>query len=97
MKRTIDLQLEDQAAGRGEAALNLELRSDDFSALDEDVFDGYVVMSPTSPGLDLFDLVDDVLTFDYPAEHAIAPSLGVGRRVVQEIVVLDVDKELAGG
>ena len=97
MKRTIYPQPEDQAAGHGESALILDSRSGDVDALDKHVLDGYVVMSPASPGLDLSDLVDDLLTFDDFAEYAVAPTLGVGRRVIQKIVVLDVDEELAGG
>src|SRR5207249_5244913 len=46
-------------------------------------------------GLDPLYFVDHVLAFDYLAEHAVAPTLGVRGRVVEETVVLDVDEELA--
>src|SRR5205823_2744186 len=46
-------------------------------------------------GLDLLDFVDNVPAFDDLAEHAVAPTLGVRGRVVEEAVVLDVDEELA--
>src|SRR2546426_9304459 len=69
----------------------------DLRLLDDDVLDRNVGVSPAAAGLDPLDLVDDVLALDDLAEHAVAPSLGAGRRVIQEVVVLDVDEKLARG
>src|SRR5438552_3469827 len=68
---------------------------DDFRPLDDHVLDGHVGVSAALSSLDLFDFVDHVLAFDDLAEHAVAPTLGVRGRVVEEAVVLDVDEELA--
>src|SRR6266581_5462567 len=46
---------------------------------------------------DLRLLDDDVLAFHDLAERAVAPALGAGRRVIQEVIVLEVDEELARG
>src|SRR6266581_102841 len=69
----------------------------DLRLLDDDVLDRNVGVSPAAAGLDPLDFVDDVPAFDDLAEHAVAPALGAGRRVIQEVVVLDVDEELARG
>src|SRR5260370_35507214 len=69
----------------------------DLRLLDDDVLDRNVGVSPAAAGPYPLDFVDDVLALDDLAEHAIAPSLGAGRRVIQEVVVLDVDEELARG
>src|SRR6266853_3825821 len=69
----------------------------DLRLLDDDVLDRNVGVSPAAAGLDPLDFVDDVLALHDLAEHAVAPSLGTGRRVIQEVVVLDVDEELARG
>src|SRR6266545_2422766 len=69
----------------------------DLRLLDDDVLYGHVGVSPAFAGLDPLDFVDDVPAFDDLSEHAVAPSLGAGRRVIQEAVVLDVDEELARG
>src|SRR5437762_14169123 len=68
---------------------------DDFRPLDYHVLDGHVGVSAALSGLDLLDFVDNVPAFDDLAEHAVAPTLGVRGRVVEEAVVLDVDEELA--
>jgi len=44
-----------------------------------------------------FYFVDDILAFDDFSKDAVAPTLRVRRGVVQEIVVLEVDEELARG
>src|SRR5256712_12470797 len=67
----------------------------DLRLLDDDVLDRNVGVSPAAAGLDPLDLVDDVLALDDLAEHAVAPTLGAGRRVIQEVIVLEVDEELA--
>src|SRR6266704_1835944 len=69
----------------------------DLRLLDDDVLDRNVGVSPAAAGLYPLDLVDDVLALDDLAEHAVAPALGAGRRVIQEVVVLEVDEELARG
>src|SRR2546427_8439492 len=69
----------------------------DLRLLDDDVLDRNVGVSPAAAGLDPLDLVDDVLALDDLAEHAVAPTLGAGRRVIQEVIVLEVDEELARG
>src|SRR5213592_1649788 len=69
----------------------------DLRLLDDDVLDRNVGMSPAAAGLYPLDLVDDFLALDDLAEHAVAPALGAGRRVIEEVVVLDVDEELARG
>src|SRR2546427_7333037 len=69
----------------------------DLRLLDDDVLDRNVGVSPAVAGLDPLDFVDDVLALDDLAEHAVAPALGAGRRVIQEVVVLEVDEELARG
>src|SRR5258708_22111715 len=69
----------------------------DLRLLDDDVLDRNVGVSPAAAGLDPLDFVDDVLALDDLAEHAVPPTLGAGRRVIQEVVVLDVDEELARG
>src|SRR5260370_5923098 len=69
----------------------------DLRLLDDDVLDRNVGVSPAAAGPYPLDFVDDVLALDDLAEHAIAPSLGAGRRVIQKVVVLDVDEELARG
>src|SRR5881296_3021302 len=70
---------------------------DDFRPLDDHVLDGYVGVTAAFSGLDLFDFVDHVPAFHDLAEHAVAPALGAGRRVIQEVIVLEVDEELARG
>src|SRR5882672_1144360 len=70
---------------------------DDFRPLDDHILDGHVGVARAFAGLDLFDLVDDVLALDDLAEHAVAPALGVRRRVIEKIVVLDADEKLARG
>src|SRR5256885_5502331 len=70
---------------------------DDFRPLDDHVLDGHVRMSSAAAGLYPLDFVDDVLALDDLAEHAVAPALGAGRRVIEEVVVLDVDEELTRG
>src|SRR6266849_3312642 len=69
----------------------------DLRLLDDDVLDRNVGVSPAAAGLYPLDFVDDVLALDDLAEHAIAPALGAGRRVIQDVVALDVDEELARG
>src|SRR5216683_1378473 len=69
----------------------------DLRLLDDDVLDRNVGVSPAAAGLDPLDFVDDVLALDDLPEHAVAPALGAGRRVIQEVVVLEVDEELARG
>src|SRR6266581_1522238 len=69
----------------------------DLRLLDDDVLDRHVGVSPAAAGLDPLDFVDDVLAFHDLAEHAVAPALGAGRRVIQEGIVLEVDEELARG
>src|SRR6266487_6202831 len=69
----------------------------DLRLLDDDVLDRNVGVSPAVAGLDPLDFVDDVPAFHDLAEHAVAPALGAGRRVIQEVVVLDVDEKLARG
>src|SRR3989442_845292 len=68
---------------------------DDFCPLDDHVLHGHVGVTAAFSGLDTLYVVDHVLAFDYLAEHAVAPTLGVRGRVVEETVVLDVDEELA--
>src|SRR5260221_10025689 len=70
---------------------------DDFCPLDDYVLDRNVGVSPAAAGLDPLYLVDDVLALHDLAEYAVAPTLGVRGRVVQEGVVLDVDEKLARG
>src|SRR6266850_1917239 len=69
----------------------------DLRLLDDDVLDRNVGVSAAAAGLYPLDFVDDVLALDDLAEHAIAPTLRVRRRVIEKIVVLDVDEKLAGG
>src|SRR6267378_2364412 len=69
----------------------------DLRPLDDHVLDWHVGVTAAFPGLDPFYLVDHVLAFDDLAEHAVAPTLGVGRRVIEKIVVLDADEKLARG
>src|SRR5437773_5817049 len=69
----------------------------DLRLLDDDVLDRNVGMSPAAAGLYPLDLVDDFLALDDLAEHAVAPALRAGRRVIEEVVVLDVDEELTRG
>src|SRR5436189_5355291 len=69
----------------------------DLRLLDDDVLDRNVGMSPAAAGLYPLDLVHDVLALDDLAEHAVAPALGAGRCVIEEVVVLDVDEELTRG
>src|SRR6266704_2156600 len=69
----------------------------DLRLLDDDVLDRHVGVSPAVAGLDPLDFVDDVLALHDLAEHAVAPALGAGRRVIQEVIVLEVDEELARG
>src|SRR5882762_1755733 len=69
----------------------------DLRLLDDDVLDWNVGVSPALAGFDPFYLVDHVLAFDDLAEHAVAPALGVRGRVIEKIVVLDVDEKLARG
>src|SRR5438552_6689487 len=70
---------------------------DDFRPLDDHVLDGHVGVTAAAAGLYPLDFVDDVLALDDLAEDAVAPALGAGRRVIEEVVVLDVDEELARG
>src|SRR5258708_9380608 len=69
----------------------------DLRLLDDDVLDRNVGVSPAAAGPYPLDFVDDVLALHDLAEHAVAPALGAGRRVIQEVVVLEVDEELARG
>jgi hypothetical protein len=70
---------------------------DDFSVLDDDVFDRHVLMTRAVSGANLADAVDDVLTFGHFAKNAIAEALCVGGTKIQEGVIADVDEELAAG
>src|SRR5438445_13430417 len=70
---------------------------DDFRPLDDHVLQGHVGVTAAFSGLDPLYFVDHVLAFDDFAEHAVAPTLGVLGRVVEEVVVLDVDEKLARG
>src|SRR6266571_3473399 len=70
---------------------------DDFCPLDDHVLQGHVGVTAAFSGLEPLYFVDHVLAFDDFAEHAVAPTLGVLGRVVEEVVVLDVDEELARG
>ena len=65
---------------------------DDFRPLDDHVLHGHVGVTAAFSGLGLLYSVDHVLAFDDFAEHAVPPALGAGRRVVEEVVVLDVMK-----
>src|SRR2546423_10640344 len=69
----------------------------DFRPPDDHVLDGHVRVTAAAAGLYPLDFVDDVLALDDLAEHAVTPALGAGRRVIEEVVVLDVDEELARG
>src|SRR5712691_1054124 len=69
----------------------------DIRLLDDVVLARTVGVPPAAAGLHPLDLVDDVLALDDLAEHAVAPTLGAGRGVIQEVVVLEVDEELARG
>src|SRR6267142_2538406 len=69
---------------------------DCFGPLDEHVFHGNVRVGSALSGLDAFDLVDDALAFDDLAKDAIPPAVRARRGMVEEIVVGDVDEELAG-
>src|SRR6266853_939293 len=69
----------------------------DLRLLDDDVLDRNVGVSPAVAGLDPLDFVDDVPAFHDLAEHAVAPAPRAGRRVIQEVIVLEVDEELARG
>src|SRR5258708_7625796 len=69
----------------------------DLRLLDDDVLDRNVGVSPAAAGLYPLDSVDDGLALAGLAEHAVAPTLGAGRGVIQEVVVLEVDEELARG
>ena len=85
-----------QAIRHNKSTLIPEVRSHYVGSLYDDLFDGYVVMRPASSGLDLPYLVDDLLTLDDFAEHAVAPTLGARRGVIENSVVLYVDEKLTG-
>src|SRR5713101_5458033 len=70
---------------------------DYFSPLDDHILHGHVGVTSAFAGLDLLDFVDHVPAFDDLAEHAVAPTLRVRCRVIEKIVVLDVDEKLARG
>src|SRR5437667_3275318 len=67
-----------------------------LGADDDDVFLRYVLMEAAVPGGDTLDLVDDVLSRDDFAEYAVTPALRARRRVVEKIVITDIDEELRG-
>ena len=69
-----------------------KLKSDFFRFFDDDVFHRYVSMHACTAGFDVLDLVDDFLAFGYGAENAVAPA--ILSRIVEEIIVADVNEEL---
>src|SRR5712692_4093527 len=69
----------------------------DLRLLDDDVLDRNVAMGAALAGAHPLDFVDHVLAFDDLAEHAVAPTLCVWCRVIEKIVVLDIDEKLARG
>src|SRR6266849_3708125 len=69
----------------------------DLRLLDDDVLDRNVTMGAALAGAHPLDFVDHVLAFDDLAEHAVAPTLCVWCRVIEKIVVLDIDEKLARG
>src|SRR5690242_17982486 len=79
------------AAGRALA------RSERDRLLDHDVVVGNVIVEALAPGLYALDAIDHVLAAYDLAEHGVAPALRRRGRVVQEVVVGDVDEELGGG
>ena len=70
---------------------------DDFGLFDHDVFDGNVAVEAAGRGADLGDFVDDVFTGHDAAEDGITPALARRSRMVEEVVVGDVDEELGRG
>src|SRR5690606_17448894 len=68
----------------------------DRSFLDDYVFGRYVLMEAAATGLDVLDLVYDFSAFNDLGKHGVAPAIGSGSGVVQEVVVGHVDEELCG-
>ena len=54
-------------------------------------------MESTGDGADLGDLIHHIHTFHNLAENAVAVALGGGGAEVQEVIVDQIDEELAGG
>ena len=67
-------------------------RSDLFRFFDDDIFHRNVGVHTGATGFHAFDLVDDILAFGDFTENAVTPT--VLSRIVEEIVVVDVDEEL---
>src|SRR5258705_13125859 len=70
--------------------------ADDLELFDDDVAQGHVLEPEPSGYGNTLDLVHDLQAFDHFAEHAITPTGGCRRCVIEEIVVDHVDEELAG-
>ena len=69
-------------------------QSEDFGLFDHNVIDGDVTVEAMRGGGNAGDFIDDVLAGRDLAEDGVAPALRVRSRVVQEVVVDDVDEEL---
>src|SRR5262245_22044056 len=70
--------------------------ADHLGAFEDDVLDWNVLVHAGAAGLHRLDPVDHVLAVDDVTEDAVAPSLRIRRRVVEEAVVVYVDEELRG-
>ena len=69
-------------------------QSEDFGLFDHDVVNRHVTVEAVRGGGNAGDFIDDVLAGRDLAEDGVAPTLRVRSRVVQEVVVDDVDEEL---
>src|SRR5688572_19512959 len=69
-------------------------RLNDRGFLNHHVVHRHILVKSALTGFDLADFVNDFGAGGDFAEHAVAPALRRGRAVVQEIVVLGVDKKL---
>src|SRR5690606_39309484 len=74
----------------------LRLLLDNGGRFDNHVFNGNVLVETAFAGFDTHDFVGHIRAFNDLAEYGITPAIGVGRRVVQEVVVSHVNEKLRG-
>ena len=73
------------------------LFADERDALDNDGLNRYVLMACLATRLNAADFVQSFLAIGYFAEHGITPSLDIFSSVIEEIIILHIDKKLCGG
>ena len=70
---------------------------DDLGGLYDDGLQGHVAMASSATGFNCLDLVYHVHALGHLAKYGITPALHTLAAVVEEVIVLDVDKKLGAG